>query len=208
METPQVTKEEGYAFGSYGFEGRFVSYFHQLDEVLSRHPNTVLEVGVGDKVFGEFIKNNTQVAYTSVDIAEDLRPDVIGSVLELPFADKSFDIACAFEVLEHLPFESFEKALSELTRVATDFVVLSLPHFGPMLSLSFKIPFIREIRIAYKLPFPRKHVFNGQHYWEIGKSGYDITLIQKHLLKHGMLVRDFIPWGSPYHHFFVLRLKK
>lgn len=203
MHEPQITKDDGYRFGSYGFEGRFISYFHQLREILSLKPSSVLEVGVGDKVFGSFLKNNTTVAYTSVDIAEDLEPDVIGSVLSLPFEDKSFDVVCAFEVLEHLPFEDFDTALSELSRVAKKAVVVSLPHFGPMMSFSFKIPLIKEVRFAYKLPLYKEHVFNGQHYWEIGKKGYPTSRIREKLRAHGKITRDFVPWGSGYHHFFT-----
>jgi len=147
------------------------------------------------------------VSYTSVDVAEDLHPDVIGSVLELPFADKSLDTVCAFEVLEHLPFDQFDRALAELARVARSHVVISLPHFGPTLSLSLKVPFLPQVRFALKIPFPKSHVFNGQHHWEVGKRNYSISLIRKKLSAYGEIVRDFVPFGSPYHHFFVLKLK-
>lgn len=204
-DSPQVDKSH-YDFGKYAFEGRFVSYYWQLKEVLELAPSSVLEVGVGDQVFGSFIKKNTAVAYTSVDVAEDLHPDVVGSVLNLQFADKSFDVVCAFEVLEHIPFTEFDTALAELARVARTHVVISVPHFGPMLSFSCKIPFLPAFRFAVKLPFPKKHSFNGQHYWEVGKSGYHVSLIRKMLRKHGSISRDFVPFGSPYHHFFVIKL--
>ncbi len=204
---PQVDKSH-YQFGKYAFEGRFVSYYWQLKEVLELQPLTVLEVGVGDRVFGDFIKNNTAVSYTSVDVAEDLHPDVVGNILKLPFADKSFDVVCAFEVLEHLPFEQFDSAIIELCRVARTHVVISVPHFGPMLFFSLKIPFLPQIHLALKIPFPKKHIFNGQHYWELGKRGYSISLIRNTLSAHGKIVRDFIPFGSPYHHFFVLEKPK
>lgn len=195
-----------YRLGSYSFEGRFVSYYWQLKETLARNPASVLEVGIGDRVFGSFIKNNTDIAYTSVDIAKDLHPDVVGSILELPLTDKSFDVACAFEILEHVPFEQFHYALAELVRVARTHVVISLPHFGPMISFSFKIPFLPQIQAAFKIPFPKKHIFNGHHYWEIGKRGYPASRIRNMLSVHGEIVRDVVPFGSPYHHFFVLRL--
>ena len=200
---PQVDKSH-YAFGKYAFEGRFVSYYWQLKEVLALNPGSVLEAGAGDRVFGNFIKDNTAVAYTCVDIAEDLRPDVVGSVLALPFRDKSHDVVCAFEVLEHLPFEQFDKAMSELARVARTHVVISIPHFGPTLSFSLKIPFITQIRFAFKIPFPKRHVFNGQHYWELGKKGYPASLIRQKLARRGRIVRDFVPFGNQYHHFFVV----
>ena len=203
--TPQVDKSQ-YRFDAYAFEGRFVSYYWQLKEVFALNPSSVLEVGVGDRVFGNFIKNNTSVSYTSVDIAEDLHPDVVGSVLNLPFPDKSFAVVCAFEVLEHLSFEQFDAALAELCRVARTHVVISVPHFGPMLSFSLKIPFLLQMRAALKIPYPKKHIFNGQHYWEIGKQGYPTALIRTALLARGSIIRDFIPFGSAYHHFFVIEL--
>lgn len=206
MTKSQVDKTH-YDFGRYAFEGRFVSYYHQLKEVLTFNPASVLEVGVGDKVFGSFVKNNTSVAYTSVDIMPDLKPDAVGTVLQLPFKDKSFDIACAFEVLEHLPFEQFDDALSELARVARKNVIISLPHFGPMFSFSLKIPFLPQLRFAVKIPFPMKHIFNGEHYWELGKRGYPVSRIRRALSSHGKIIRDFVPFNCAYHHFFILASK-
>lgn len=202
----QVDKSH-YAFGKYAFEGRFVSYYWQLREVLALNPGSVLEVGVGDAVFGGFLKANTRVSYTSVDVADDLHPDTVGSILALPFPDKSYDIACAFEVLEHLPFEQFDKAVGELARVARTHVAISVPHFGPMISFSLKLPFLPHIRLAMKLPFPKKHAFNGQHYWEIGKAGYPPSRIRKALSAHGRIVKDFVPFGNSYHHFFILEVR-
>ncbi len=79
MHEVQVDKKH-YEFDKYGFEGRFVSYYYQLKEVLDLHPSSILEVGVGDGVFGNFIKQNTAVTYASLDIAEDLHPTFVGSV--------------------------------------------------------------------------------------------------------------------------------
>ncbi|MHB8710414.1 MAG: class I SAM-dependent methyltransferase [Minisyncoccota bacterium] len=204
--SPQVGKSH-YHFGSYAFEGRFVSYYWQLKEVLAQEPSSVLEVGAGDGVLGNFIKNNTAVSYTSVDIAEDVRPDVVGSVLALPFVDASFDVVCAFEVLEHLPFEQFERALRELERVSKGSVIISLPHFGPSIKLSFKIPFLPEVHFAFKIPYPRRHVFNGQHYWEIGKRGYPVSRVRNILEKYFLIEKEFVPFGNQYHHFFILGKK-
>lgn len=39
-----------------------------------------------------------------------------GSITELPFEDKSFDLVCAFDVIEHV--EDHEKAVEEMKRVA------------------------------------------------------------------------------------------
>ncbi len=169
----QVDKDH-YTFSGYAYPGRFVSYYHQLQEVLNWNPKTILEVGVGDRVFANYIKNNSLVMYTSFDIAEDLNPDIVGNVTEMPFKDGDFDVVCAFEVLEHIPFELFENAIQELVRVANKAVVISLPHFGPSFEFSLKIPFFKRLKWSFKFPYHPKHVWNGEHYFEIGKKDYEV----------------------------------
>lgn len=202
----QVDKE-AYKFEHYSHPGRWVSYYFQIKEVLRSNPKSVLEIGSGDGVLKSYLRENTDIQYTNVDVADDLHPDFIGSVTELPFADNSYDVVCAFEVLEHIPFEEFEKALSELARVSRGSVVLSLPHFGPPVQLLIKIPLLKEIRFSWKVPFHKEHVFNGQHYWEIGKKGYTVKHICAILKKYFEVINEFIPFENQYHHFFVLEKK-
>ena len=199
----QVDKQ-AYAFLKYCYPDRFASYYYQLQEVIRLNPHTLLEVGTGDGVFKQVIQNNTEIAYRNLDIAEDLSPDIVGSVERMPLPDRSVDVVVAFEVLEHLPFESFERAIGELARVADRAAVISLPHFGPPLKFSCKVPFLPEIRFAWKIPFPKAHVFNGQHHWEIGKRGYPVRRIRAVLKKYFSIEKEFIPFENQYHHFFVL----
>ena len=202
----QVNKNH-YQFSNYSTVRRWISYFHQIDEVISQQPESVLEIGVGEKVFGNYIKSNTSIKYSNLDIAKDLKPDILGDVLNIPLKNNSYDAVVAFEVLEHIPFEDFEKVLSEMKRVAKKNVVISIPHFGPPLKLSFKIPFFKEVKFFYKIPYHPKHEFNGQHYWEIGKRGYSISRIKNILRKQFVLEKDYLSFENPFHHFFVLRNK-
>jgi hypothetical protein len=75
-----------------------------------------------------------------------------------------------------------------------------------MLSFGLKIPFIPRIQLAVKLPYPKRHTFNGQHYWELGKQGYPPSRLRGLLSKHGKVTREYVPFNSEYHHFFVLRI--
>ena len=176
-----------------------IKQFFSSEDLFARHSGIeLLEVGPGWAKAGMKIEpyhfNGAKTVhggaiFTLADFAADLRPDVVGGVLALPFPDKSYDIACAFEVLEHLPFEQFDKALTELVRVARTHVAISIPHFGPMFSFSLKVPLLPQIRFAFKIPFHKRHAFNGQHYWELGKRGYTASLIRQKLSVHGDIVR-------------------
>jgi len=199
----QVDKD-AYQFKQYLGIDRWSSYYYQLREIIEQKPKSVLEVGVGDHVVGNYLKRYG-IAYTSVDIAEDLSPDVAADVSALPFQNNSFDVVCAFEVLEHVPFERFERSLRELMRVSKHSVLLSLPHFGPSIRFEFKIPFLPRVRLAYKIAFPKKHIFNGQHYWEIGKRGYPAHRIRDLVAKVGSIRKEFVPFENQYHHFFIVK---
>lgn len=201
----QVSKD-AYTFGAYSGVDRFVSYARQIEQILATQPSSVMEVGVGEAVTANYLRANTNISYTSVDYAEDLKPDVVADVRSLPFQDDAFDTVCAFEVLEHLPYDDFARAVRELARVARGHVLISLPHFGPPLKFLLKVPFLPELRFALKIPYPKTHVFNGQHYWEIGKHGYLPSRIREMLEEIGTIEEEFIPFENQYHHFFKIRL--
>ena len=80
------------------------------------------------------------LAYTGLDItpanvanARARFPDVdfvVGSVLDLPFEDRSFDLVVASDIFEHLSVEGVERALEEAVRVTRDGLVLTFFNMG------------------------------------------------------------------------------
>jgi len=192
-----------YKFHQYDYQERWVSYWHQIDEVLKLEPKTVLEVGSGNKTVANYLKKQG-LAVKTLDGDKDLNPDFVANVIKMPLADNSFDVVLCAEVLEHLPFEDFEKALLELKRVSKKYLVLSLPHFGPPIKISFKIPFIKEVKIAFKISYHPKHQFHGEHYWEIGKKGYSSRKIRNIIKRYFRIKKEFIPFENQYHHFYLL----
>jgi len=202
----QVSPEH-YSFERYVHEGRWDSYRHQIQEIIATKPGSVLEIGSGDGVVASYLRQNTNTKYSVADIDETRKPDVVAPITKLPGADNSFDTVCAFQVLEHIPFEDFETGVDELFRVASKYVLISLPHFGPQVKFLCKIPFLPEIRFAFKIPFAKKHVFNGEHYWEVGKRRYSPEKIRNILQKHGDLEKEYVPFLNQYHRFYVLKKK-
>lgn len=201
---PQVQKE--HYCHTYDHKGRWLSYYYQTKTVLLASPESVLEVGPGNGMVTDYLRKQ-DIVVTTLDIDPALKPDIIASVLEIPCANDLFDLVMACEVLEHLPFEKFVLALRELTRVSKRYVFLSLPdHRRTLLYFRTKIPFLPEIAFRIRVPSYTKHIFDGQHYWEIGKIGYSPARIRAEIKKAGLkIIRDFVRHDTPMNHFFFMK---
>lgn len=204
---PQVPKE--HYFKDYDTKERWMSYWHQINEVLKTNPETVLEIGIGNEIVTNYLKNQGIMVITA-DIDKSLKPDYVCSVTELSnyFKENSFDTILCAEVLEHIPFEYFEKSLREMQKVARNYVIMSLPHFGIKLRLSLKIPLIKEKNILIKLPYRKEHKFDGGHYWEIGKRGHSLNRILSVISKFFEVEKNYLVPENLYHMFFILRIIK
>jgi ubiquinone/menaquinone biosynthesis C-methylase UbiE len=197
-----------YSFERYFYKGRWMSYWYQAKEIISRPEIlTVLDVGPGTVFLKSILTiHRPDISYSSIDVAADVKPDIVGGVTRMPIPDNAYDVVCAFQVLEHIEFDDFEIAVAEMKRVSKKYVFISLPHFGPSIELQFKMPFLPRIQRAVKIPFPKVHLFGGQHYWEIGKKGYSAQKIRSILQKHLTLIDEYVPFENQYHRFFILRI--
>lgn len=201
--SPQVGKEH-YRGGSYSFQDRWNSYWHQLDLVRALHPSTVLEVGVGEGVVARELRAR-RIEVTTLDIAQDLQPDVLGSVTMIPLPDDTYDVVLAAEVLEHIQFEDVPQALREIARVSRSCVVIGLPHPGYVFSIIFKVPLLPRIEFFIQIPFFWKHhQFNGEHYWELGKRGFPVRRFVRVAHNVGLKLVSCQKFADdPGHRFFV-----
>jgi SAM-dependent methyltransferase len=100
---------------------------HKIDRstaaiYCSRLRGRVLDVGCGTSPYRRFLSNATE--YVGIDPNPAVAPDVVGSVLELPFPDASFESVVCTEVLEHV--NEPRAALSEVHRVMRNRGVLYL----------------------------------------------------------------------------------
>ncbi len=92
---------------------------------------TVLDAGCGDGVITNALPESLDVTgldMSRVALARLMRPSVVGNVLDLPFADSSFDLVMCNDVLEHLDGQQRSAAVAELTRVARDYLLVSVPY--------------------------------------------------------------------------------
>jgi ubiquinone/menaquinone biosynthesis C-methylase UbiE len=106
-----------------------------LQRCLPTSAARVLEVGCGEgrqlTAIGTRYPNADLIGLDLPDVELEEAWDgvqsamVQASALTLPFADRTFDLVMAIEVLEHLPDP--EQAMREIARVASGAVVLSVP---------------------------------------------------------------------------------
>lgn len=201
----QVDKSH-YEGSAYRSNERWNSYWHQLDLLSHTKAATVLEIGVGSGVVARELKSRG-VQVTTVDIAEDLSPDVVGSVTQLPFEANAFDCVLAAEILEHIQFSDVPQALKEIARVTRSHAVISIPHPGWVFSIIYKLPLLPRIALMLQIPFFwKEHHFNGEHYWELGKKGYPIARFLGAAKEAGLtLVRLEKHADDPAHRFFLFQ---
>lgn len=195
-----------YDFNQYIKKDRFMSYFYQLKIIYQIMPKKVLEIGPGFNFIKKVINNDMD--YITLDNNKNLSPDIHGSLLEIPLPDNSIDLILCCQVLEHLPFSNFEKALDEFHRITKKNILISLPYAGYYLNIIFNISFLKEKSLSIFIPkFFKKHNFNGQHYWEIGKKSYSLKKITNILKKKFKIIKQLHPIENKYHIFFLLEKK-
>jgi ubiquinone/menaquinone biosynthesis C-methylase UbiE len=106
--------------------------------------NSILEVGCGDgRIIDSLLNKYPDVC--GLDISDEAlkhvkSPHVKGSLEELPFPENSYDTVICCEVLEHLPYSIYKKALKEIERVAKDYIIISVPYKENIESGMIKCP--------------------------------------------------------------------
>ncbi len=113
----------------------FYSNLVNLAKPLS--PNTVLDVGCGEGfIMHELTKNGIgakiegiEFSKEAISLGKKLFPNLKirqGSIYNIPFNNKTFDLVVCTEVLEHL--DNPQKALKEILRVAKRSIIVSVPN--------------------------------------------------------------------------------
>ena len=202
--TPQVSASH-YTCPAYLTKRRWCSLWHQLDEIQGAKPERVLEIGPGPGVL-KTLATLSGLTLDTFDTDPELHPDCVGRATALPFADRSYDVVCAFQVLEHLPYDQSLIALEEMARVSQRIVLLSLPDArkGWLYQLHFPLFGKRQYILETPRLLARPHRFDGQHYWEVNKRGYSLDRIIRDFSQVARLLRTYRVPEYLYHRFFVL----
>lgn len=116
-----------------------IGIFYQIffREIKKLRPKKILDVGAGegftmkklrDRKIGKEVEG---IEYTeeAIKLGKKIHPNlhiVQGDIHALPYPENSFDMVICTEVLEHVTEPA--KALAELVRVSSKYIVLSVPN--------------------------------------------------------------------------------
>jgi ubiquinone/menaquinone biosynthesis C-methylase UbiE len=106
--------------------------------------SSICDVGCGNGIFLNYLidkqrfsrlhgcdRSNAALKYVKTE-------KTLCSIDSLPFETSSFEMVTALEVIEHLPMLIYKKALSEICRVSSKYVIITVPN-NELLELHFII---------------------------------------------------------------------
>lgn len=113
-----------------------VNRFNTTIDMIPAGVKTLLDVGCGNGAFMYFIEQRglpismvgLERSTTAMGAALCVSEIRSGSADQLPFGERSVDLVSALEVIEHLPYGIYETALREMERVASKYILISVPY--------------------------------------------------------------------------------
>ena len=183
--------------------GAYGEYYKALAPLA---PQRILEIGPGNGLFTHLL-HHAGLAVTTLDPDPGLHPSVVAALPRLPFADNAFDLLCAFQVLEHLPFEQLAPSLADIRRVTSRYALLSLPDILPFFRCDLHLPLLGDLHLHLDLPYrlntrPR---IGHEHFWEINMRPFPLRRVRSTILDAGFTMHHSARLRLlPYQRLFVL----
>lgn len=189
----------------YLHRNRWISYWYQFKEAVSLDSKVVLEVGPGNGIVANLLKNNG-IDVKTIDLDRGNNPDYAEDISSnLSISENCFDTVLCCEVLEHLPYSKFSSALKNMWKISRKNVIITLPYTSKgTIKIRIHIPLTSVSYLKLFTPFPHKHIIEGEHYWEIGKEGYPLSKILGDIEKIGFKIKNHYPiYENPYHYMII-----
>ena len=180
-------------------------YYFIIKEVINFKPNSILEIGAGNEVVKNCLKNFVK-DYKVIDINQKLNPDILADLKEFKLELKGkFDCLICAEVLEHMFFEDFQKNLMNIHSYLNHNgkAIITIPHRRTRIMivspLSFQkakiieLPFWLKssLKSFYEQVIKRKIWIDPHHRWEIGDGKVKQKDIEDIIQKAGFSIEKF-----------------
>lgn len=201
---------------------QFLSIFYQGQELIRNNSiKKVLEFGGGNNSLKALITNYNKT-HLGVDFDDvHFNPDIVSTILDFQ-TDETFDVVCAFQVLEHNPKETIKKNIKKMASLSNKYVFISVPYSGRWLSINFNFNFmptkfgrwnktllftwpriLKKVRPLEKYK-KRKDKYNP-HWWEVGDKELSKKKFNEIINSTGLKIsKSFHNEFFPYHIFYLL----
>ena len=187
--TLQVKEQESFVGTAFNISSSVVTdslsymdqeYLKRVKKILPKEKNIkVLDIGCGKGVIiKELQKEFPTIEFHGVDPVFEGKNIKKGSIYNIPFDEKSFDMVMSFEVLQHT---SIEKALTEIYRVLKNDGVIIVGERNKYSVLGVLKPFL-EVAGRWMYPFdsPFREKWFSKKEWEyyLKRNGFSLSNIE------------------------------
>jgi hypothetical protein len=163
-------------------ESHFRYYWKQLSlvyETCSREEE-ILELGVGTSLLSDVLRRR-RFRISTLDIDPDKHPDYCANALDFDYSIKPFSTLLAFEIFEHIPFETFSKVIGAISQSSIGKIVCSVPWCERVVQpFTIKLPRIKAWEPSIRIS--RNNIGTPAHFWELKKTGPPQEVNDKKLL--------------------------
>jgi len=123
-----------------------------IKSIIPKDVKTIADVGCGNGIITN--KLNEQYDIIGIDSSKNAleflnAPSLLASIENIPIKDNSFDLVLCSEVLEHVPQSILEKSVSELKRITSKYLLITVPNEEFLEKLNVKCPECGTIFHAY-----------------------------------------------------------
>ncbi len=128
MDNPQFYEQ----FDWSGLESKTLKpKIEKIFEIMPEDVKNIIDIGCGNGMITNAL--NQKFDITGVDRSAHALKNVETKKIEasaesIPVKDQSFDMVFSSELLEHLPDEVFQKAITEFKRISKKYLLISVPN--------------------------------------------------------------------------------
>lgn len=147
----------------------FSTYHKQAELVyrLSRRCDSILAIGTGNNLLYNLLKKR-KWNVKLLDVDRDKNPDFCDNALEFDYGKLEFKVILAFEVLEHISWNTFIKVLRKISESKIERMIFSVPIAEHQL-LKLECKLLRIQAFNLRLTVPSKQIKVKTHFWDLSR---------------------------------------
>ena len=163
-------------------------YWYQqklMEGFVTAGQDQVLELGVGSGFAANYCRSRG-LDVTTLDIDEEKKPDIVANVVTYDF-DRKYDHLMAFEILEHIPYDQFERIIRKIPEFINGYAFISLPRNERVVfNLNLRLPKFRPV--SYQWRILKKNITCKAHHWELDYGEYTNRRVESLFTDAGLRV--------------------